>query len=180
MGKNGLEINKITAAVLVTGLIMLVSGTIAEALYFKAEGHTTEEPKRGFEIAVAEKPQANGEEAQKEAEVPFDTLLASADPVKGESIAKKCVSCHSFDKGGPNKIGPNLWGVVGHKVASHEGFAYSEAIKNFKGSPNWDVASLNSFITKPGEYIKGTKMTFAGLNKAEDRAALIRYLQTLK
>ncbi|MBL0319433.1 MAG: cytochrome c family protein [Alphaproteobacteria bacterium] len=181
----GIEFNKIAAAILVTGLVMLVCGTVAEALYFKDEGGesaesaTHTEAKRGFQIAV-ENNASSGAAKSAEPEVPFEQVLASADPKKGEAISKKCTSCHSFDKDGPNKVGPALWGIVGRKPGAHDGFPYSDAMKGFTGTASWDSASLNTFLTKPQDYIKGTKMSFAGLSKAEDRAAVIRYLETLK
>lgn len=93
----------------------------------------------------------------------------------GAAIYKKCVTCHTIDKGGRNMVGPNLWGVVGRPVASHAGFAYSAAMKAKGGA--WDEAALDAYLTAPMRAVPGTKMAFAGLADAADRAALIAYLK---
>ena len=105
------------------------------------------------------------------------TLLASADANAGKTKIQLCVSCHDFTRGGPNRIGPNLWGVVGRPVAGHAGFAYSPAMKAHGGS--WSYDSLFDFLASPARDIPGTKMSFAGLRRPEDRAAVIKYLATL-
>lgn len=105
------------------------------------------------------------------------TLLASADSNAGKAKTQLCASCHDFSQGGPNRIGPNLWGVVGRPVASHAGFAYSPAMKAHGGA--WSYDKLFEFLASPGRDVPGTKMTFAGLRRPEDRAAVIRYLATL-
>lgn len=105
------------------------------------------------------------------------TLLASADAGAGQQKVQVCMSCHDFTQGGPNRIGPNLWGVVGRPVASHAGFAYSSAMQARKGS--WNYENLFAFLASPGREVPGTKMTFAGFRKPEDRAAVIKYLATL-
>ncbi|HJT41265.1 MAG TPA: cytochrome c family protein [Sphingobium sp.] len=105
------------------------------------------------------------------------TLLAAADPNAGKAKTQLCASCHDFTQGGPNRIGPNLWGVVGRGVASHAGFAYSPAMKGHGGT--WGYADLFEFLGSPARDVPGTKMGFAGLRKPEDRAAVIKYLATL-
>ena len=112
---------------------------------------------------------------------PIGPLLAKADPNAGEAIFKKCLACHTGDKGGANKVGPNLWGIVNRPVASHEGFAYSAGMKEFSegGKTVWDYDHLSDFLTAPKAYVKGTAMGFAGLKKIEDRANVIAYLRTL-
>lgn len=107
----------------------------------------------------------------------LDTLLAAADPNAGKQKAQLCQSCHDFTQNGPNRIGPNLWGVVGRGVASHPGFAYSPALKAHGGS--WSADRLSAFLASPGRDVPGTRMSFAGLRRAEDRAAVIKYLATL-
>jgi len=104
-------------------------------------------------------------------------LLKAANPADGEKIAGKCKACHDLSKGGPNKIGPNLWDIVGNKQAHLDNFSYSDAIKSLGGQ--WTFENLDKFLTKPKDYAPGTKMTFPGLPKAEDRAALLAYLRTL-
>lgn len=105
------------------------------------------------------------------------TLLASADAAAGKGKVRVCTSCHSFESGGPDRMGPNLWGVVGRKIAAHGGFVYSPAMKAQQGT--WTYERLNSFLTSPGKVVPGTKMSFAGLRRAEDRAAVIKYLASL-
>ena len=128
--------------------------------------------KRGFEVAVS----SDGKPVAKEEVKPIDlaTLMQSADFDRGAKISKKCASCHSFGKGESAKVGPNLFGVVGRKKAS-SAFVYSDAMKAKGGS--WDVESISQFITKPKDYVPGTKMAFPGLKKPQDRADVILYLQ---
>lgn len=107
----------------------------------------------------------------------LNTLLASADIAKGEKVFAKCVACHTINAGGANGIGPNLHGVMGEGVGTgHAGFAFSDALKSKGGS--WDFATMDHWIKSPREFAPGTKMTFAGLGKAEDRANLIAYLNS--
>ncbi|MFM9844341.1 MAG: c-type cytochrome [Dongiaceae bacterium] len=105
-------------------------------------------------------------------------LLAAADPAQGQTVAKKCAACHNFEKGGPNKVGPNLWAIVGAKHAHKEDYAYSEIIKSM-ADKEWSYAELDAFLAAPKTYAPGTKMTFVGIKKPEDRAALIAYLRSL-
>lgn len=104
-------------------------------------------------------------------------MLASATAEAGKKVSKKCAACHSFTKGGPNKVGPNLWNIVGGKAASVAGYKYSGAMKDM--AANWEFEELNKFLFKPKAYLKGTKMSFAGLKKSSDRAAIIAYLTAL-
>ncbi len=104
-------------------------------------------------------------------------LLKAADPATGEKVAAKCKACHDFAKGGPNKVGPNLWDIVGAKQAHLDNFNYSDAVKGLGGQ--WTYENLDKFVTAPKEYAPGTKMAFPGLKKPEDRAAVIAYLRTL-
>ena len=110
-----------------------------------------------------------------EAEVPLETLLASADPAKGEQVFKKCTSCHTVNQGGATGTGPNLFGIVGQGIGKQSaGFAYSPALSGKGG--NWDFAAMNEWLASPRKFAEGTKMSFAGLGSAEDRANLIVYL----
>ncbi len=108
---------------------------------------------------------------------PLPVLLAKADPAKGQSAAKKCGACHTFEKGGPNKVGPNLFGIVGRPVASHAGFNYSAALKGKGG--DWSYDALDKFIHAPKAAVPGTIMAFAGVNPAKERADILAYLRTL-
>ena len=118
-----------------------------------------------------------GEGGAAAAEVPIATLLAAADPAKGEQTFKKCTACHTINQGGPNGTGPNLWGVVGKPIGKHAaGFPYSPALAGKGG--NWDWENLNHWITSPRDFAPGTKMTFAGIGKGEERANVLAYLNT--
>ena len=111
------------------------------------------------------------------AAVPLPNLLAAADPAKGEGLFAKCKACHTINQGGPNGIGPNLYGVVGKPVGKHAaGFAYSADLANHGGT--WDFATLDHWLTSPKKMAAGTKMSFAGLSKPEDRANVIVYLNS--
>lgn len=142
-----------------------------------------EEAKAAAEAAAA-KPQAAAadaaqavQEAAKPAEPDVLAMLASADTAKGARVFKKCAACHTVDKGGKNKVGPNLWNIVNAERAKVDGFKYSNAMAEKSGK--WDFESLNNFMVRPKSYIPGTKMAFAGLKKASDRANLLAYLRSL-
>jgi cytochrome c len=109
---------------------------------------------------------------------PIAPLLASADVTAGAAAAKKCAACHGFDKGGANKVGPNLWDVVGGKHAHSATFAYSDALKKM-ADQDWSYEELNKFLANPKAYAPGTKMSFAGIKKAEERAQIIAYMRSL-
>lgn len=166
-----LEGNKIFAAILTAGIIASGSGVLSRMVYGP---HHLEEP--AFRIAL---PEGGGEGTAAPAaeEKPLAVLLAAADPAAGANVAKKCAACHSFEKGGPNKVGPDLWGVVGRDVGKHEGFSYSSAMAEHGGQ--WSFEDLNDFIKSPKTHVPGTKMAFAGLSKETERADVIVYLRSL-
>jgi cytochrome c len=110
---------------------------------------------------------------------PIGPAMQKADAKHGETVAKVCLQCHTFDKGGANKIGPNLFGVLEENIASVPGYTFSSALLADKDK-KWDPDELNVWLYKPQDFAKGTKMTFAGLPKVQDRADVISYLQTLK
>ncbi len=159
--------NTIAGWVLAGGIAALGLG-IVSGEYFHAErpekmGYTVE----GVEVEAAAAAAAPAQ--------PVEFYLAKADPAKGEQVFKKCTACHNADKGGANGLGPNLWGVVGEPIGKGaNGFAFSDALSGKGG--NWAFASLNDWLTSPKAYAPGTKMTFAGLSKPEDRADVIAYL----
>lgn len=132
--------------------------------------------KRGFEIAVA----TDGKPLEKKVEKVVDlaAMMKTADFDRGAKAFKKCASCHTAGKGEAAKVGPNLYGVVGRKRAAFAGFAYSDAMKDKGGA--WDAESINTFITKPKDFIPGTKMAFPGLKKPQERADVILFLQKQK
>lgn len=168
------EFNKIAGAVLATALLVFGLSELAGIIYHP---HAPEKP--GFAIEVAEAEGAGGEAAAEEAPaVSLGTLLASADAAKGQTVFKACAACHDPSNGGPNKVGPNLWGIVGRPHGVHEGFSYSEAMAALKDKP-WDYAALNEFLLAPKKAVPGTKMAYGGLKKDTDRADLLAYLATL-
>ncbi len=167
-----LEINKIAGSILLVLMVIQVVGILGDTLVRPRESASSVEIKASPAQIAAEKP--------KPVE-PVLPLLAKADVQKGEQIAKKCQACHDFKKGGPNKIGPNLYGVVGRPVASHAGFDYSSALKAFaEKHGKWTYELMNHFIHDPRQDVPGTKMTFAGLDKVGDRADVIAYLRSLE
>jgi cytochrome c len=166
------EFNKIAGAVLGTGLFLVALNITAEAIF------SPQPPaKPGFEIDVKPQVAATGPGAPAAAEEPIEKLLASATVDRGQATAKACAACHNFQKGGPNGIGPNLYGVVGRPRASAPDFNYSDAMKAKGGE--WTIEDLNKFLTNPKEFVPGTKMTFAGLPRGSQRADVIAYLNSL-
>lgn len=171
---SGIELNKIFGAIILAMLIAMVAGMISRGLV--PTGSQGEE--RVIAFAPPEVAGDAGAAAEvEEAEPAIETLLASADVASGEKIFKKCASCHDVAKGGPNKVGPGLYGIVGNDIAMHDGFAYSDALTGKEGA--WTFEALNGFLKKPREWAPGTKMGFAGLRKIEDRADVIVYLRSL-
>lgn len=165
------EFNKLMAAFLSTALFAMVVGIIADALY------EPEHLEQNAYVVAGVGGDAAATKKAPEPEKPFPVLLAQADPKAGEKLSSRCKACHSFDEGGPNKVGPNLWDIVGRPVAGHEGFSYSGALGDMGGE--WDYDKLNGFLESPRDFAPGTKMSFAGLRKPADRAAIIAYLRTL-
>jgi cytochrome c len=166
-----LEANKIAAAILVGGMLTLSTGLVANMIYGGHEGGEEHAAAGGGEGGAPAAP------AGKPAAVePISGLLASADVAAGEKIAVKCQACHTFGKGEANKVGPNLYGVLGGPTAHKEDFNYDDAIKNLKTT--WTYENINHFIASPKTFAPGTKMSFPGLPKAQDRANVIAFLRT--
>ena len=166
------EMNKILGAILGTALIV-VALNIASGAIFAPE--TPAKP--GYNIVVPKAATGTPETAPAQKEPPIAQLLATADPKRGEDSAKVCQACHTFEKGGATKVGPNLWGVVGRMRASMPGFDYSNGMKSMGGT--WTVDDLYQFLAKPQAFVEGTKMTFGGLPRPQTRADVIAYLNTL-
>ncbi|WP_407176992.1 c-type cytochrome [Bradyrhizobium sp. STM 3562] len=166
------ELNKILGAVLGTCLVLLITNFTANALFAPK---VPEKP--GFEIAVKEEAGGGAKEAAPAKEEPIEKLLQTASVQKGEAAAKKCQACHTFAKGEPNRVGPNLWGVVGDKKGEGRGFNFSAAMKSKGGT--WTDDDLNQFLTNPKAFVPGTAMGFAGIPKESERADVIAYLHTL-
>ncbi len=168
-----LEINKMVAALLTTGIVAGFSAFLAGVIMHPPE---LEEPSYVVAGAVSEDEPAAGAEGDAPAD-DMAAMMASAEEAAGEKVAKKCSSCHTFDQGGANKIGPNLWNVVNRPIAGVGDFGYSDALTGM-ASDSWSYDSLNAFLKKPKDFAPGTKMSFAGLKKPEDRANLILYLRS--
>jgi len=165
-----LEFNKFAAAVLLAGIVAMFSGFIARQLFHVEPLHGN-----AYSIAGVGEPVAPTTPTAAPPE-PILGLIASADVAKGQALFKNCATCHTDDAGGANKVGPNLWGVVGRPVGSHAGFSYSAAMAAHGG--NWTYEELSHFLAAPAKHIPGTKMTYAGLKKVQDRADVIAYLRT--
>src|ERR1700692_1828086 len=133
--------------------------------------------KPGFEIAVKEAPEGGAKEAAAPPSEPIEKLLQTASVEKGAAAAKKCAACHTFEKGGPNRVGPNLFGIVERARATEAGFNYSAAMKGKGGK--WTYDDLNKFIANPKGFVPGTAMGFAGIPKDSERADVIAYLRSL-
>ena len=164
------ELNKIIAAVLLVALLVIGIGKISDLVFF------IEKPeKAGYKVELPDK--ENSSQSVKAAEVEevdISALLALGTVEHGEKVFKKCTACHVVNKGGANKIGPVLYGVLGRKVAAISDYKYSKAMASY--DKNWTFEEMNGYLRKPQSYIKGTKMAFAGLRKEKDRASVILYL----
>jgi len=158
--------NTIAGWVLFAGIVALGSSIVASEAFHGERPEKMAYPIEGVEAGAAEGGAA--------AEQPIEVYLAKADPAKGADVFKKCGACHNADKGGPNQLGPNLWGVLGEPVGQGKGFAFSPALSGKGGSWNWDV--LSQWLTSPKAFAPGTKMTFAGISNPQDRANVMAFL----
>ena len=168
------ELNKILGAILGTCLVLLVTSFTAQALFAPAK---LEKP--GFAIAAKQAEGAAKEAAAPAPSEPIEKLLQTASAEKGAAAAKVCQTCHTFEKDGPNRVGPNLFGIVGDKKGEGRGgFNFSTAMKGKGGT--WTDDDLNQFIANPKGFVPGTAMGFAGIQKDSQRADVIAYLNSLK
>ena len=173
---SGLEVNKIIAAIVMAVLIIFIISNIGDIL---VNTDSDKNAKTAFKIEESE---ANTDDTAKTIDnelteiEPISALLASASIEKGEKIYKKCGACHTYKKDGASKMGPNLWNIINRTKANVDGFAYSKALSEFGGK--WTYEEMSKFLYKPKDYIKGTKMAFAGLRKEKDRASVILYMNS--
>ena len=179
---SNLNMNKAAAAILVAGLIGMVTGKVTEFLYLggPVEPGQHSEEKRGYKIDVVE--DAAGGDAGAAPAGPGDlsALYATADVAAGQKFVEtKCTTCHDVSKGGANKVGPHIWGVVNRPIASIGDFNYSSGMKDHAAkSKTWSVDNLNAFLWGPQKTVPGTMMSFAGIPKDQERANVIAYLAT--
>ena len=161
----------------IAGWVLAAMGTALALSIFSTMAFKSERPeKEGYQIVAAEAP-TDGPAAPV---VPFMTMMASAEVTKGEAVFAKCKSCHTVEQGGPNGIGPNLYATVGEAIAEGKaGYAFSDALKAKGAGQKWTFELLNEWLTNPKKFAEGTKMSFAGLEKQEDRANVIAYLNSM-
>ncbi len=169
------ELNKLLGGLLGAVFVMFSVSLASDAIFASPAPQTP-----GYAIEVAEPEEGASGPAEPEVES-IAVRLASVDLAKGQSLYGRCVACHTPDNGGANKVGPNLWDIVNRPIATHEGFAYSGAMREFSegGTVVWDYDHLDHFIAAPKGLIRGTVMGFAGLKNPQDRADIIAYLHTL-
>ncbi len=164
------ELNKIIAAILMVALLVIGLGKIADSIF-----HVKKPERPGYQVEVESQSTSSATQVTEMVEkIDIAAIMALGDVASGEAIFKKCAACHSIKKGGANKIGPALYGIVGSKVGSASDYKYSNALASY--GKEWTFEELNGFLTKPGSYLKGTKMSYAGLRKEADRASVIKYL----
>lgn len=173
-----MDFNKLFAGILAAGTLFLGSLIVSETIFAP---DILENPSYVIDtsaVAGGETPVVKDNKPAFLTGDAFEELIAVADIAKGEKIIKKCTACHSFNEGGGNKVGPALWGVYNKNIASVDGYSYSDALASLDGA--WDTENLNAWLYKPKTFAKGNKMSFAGIKKDADRAALIAYLKTLQ
>jgi len=170
------EFNKICGVLLTVALVVALANFIGNEIFPKHHAKV-----RAYLVPATEaesEAASAAESASEEAPPGVTALLAAADPAAGAKGVKKCTACHSLDKGGKNKIGPNLWDLVDRPIASVAGFTYSPALLG-KSGESWSYDNLDAFLAKPKDWAPGTKMSFAGIKKPERRADLIAHLRSL-
>ena len=164
------ELKKIIAAILMVALVVIGLGKLADEVF-----HVNKPKKAGYKVEIANQSISNSPEATKVVEkIDIVALMSQGDIETGQKIFKKCAACHSIKKGGANKIGPALYNVVGRTVGGVTEYKYSKALASY--GKEWTFEELNGFLKKPSSYLKGTKMSYAGLRKEKDRASIIKYL----
>ena len=164
------ELNKIIAAVLMVALLVIGLGKIADGIF-----HVKKPKNPGYQVEVeSQLISGTTQAAEVVGKIDISAVMALGDLANGEKIFKKCAACHSINKGGKNKIGPALYNVVGRVVGGVDDYKYSKTLASY--GKKWTFEELNGFLIKPSSYLKGTKMSYAGLRKEKDRASVIKYL----
>ena len=164
------ELNKIIASILLVALLVIGLGKLADSVF-----HIKQPKNPGYQVEIENQSTSLiTQVSEVEEKIDIVAIMALGDVTAGEKIFKKCAACHSIEKGGANKIGPALYGVVGSKVGHVSDYKYSKALATY--GKQWSFEELNGFLTKPASYLKGTKMSYAGLRKETDRASVIKYL----
>ena len=164
------ELNKIIAAILMVVLLVIGLGKIADGVFYV---ETLKNP--GYRVEVDDQLASGTSQTTEMAEkIDIASVMALGDITNGEKVFKKCAACHSINKSGKNKIGPALYNIVGRAVGGVDDYKYSKALASY--GKEWTFEELNGFLTKPSSYLKGTKMSYAGLRKEKDRASVIKYL----
>ncbi|MCF8474887.1 MAG: cytochrome c family protein [Emcibacter sp.] len=173
---NSFEINKIVMALLLTVLVIIGINGLTEVIFEEEKLASNAYP---IEVAEADAEAADAQDSSAVIEEgpSLAQLLSVASASDGEAIFKKCKACHTQDMGGKNLVGPNLWNIVGRAKGGHEGFSFSDAM--YAKGGNWTYEDLDHFLTKPSDFVPKTKMSFAGLKKATDRASIIAFLRSL-
>ena len=166
---NSFEINKVISSIIIVVLVVIGVNKLADVIYnVKAPKSST------YKMAIKTKEISKDNTTKVKSVVNIKALLALGSIDEGKVVFKKCAACHSVSKGGGNKIGPALWGILGRKVGSIGDYKYSKAMSEF--GETWNFETINTFLIKPKDYVKGTKMAYAGLKKGKDRASIILYL----
>ena len=164
------ELNKIIAAVLMVALLVIGLGKIADGVF-----HVKKPKNPGYQVEIESQLVSETSQITEAVEkIDINSVMALGDIASGEKIFKKCAACHSINKGGKNKIGPALYNVVGRTVGGVDDYKYSKTLASY--GKEWTFEELNGFLQKPASYLKGTKMSYAGLRKEKDRASIIKYL----
>jgi cytochrome c len=172
------ELEKLVIAISMAIFLFIFSDNIGRLIY----GPIYMIKKAGYNIKVEDSNRVVAQAASLPEVLDMHAIMSVADPKNGENIFKKvCTLCHNGDKGGPNKVGPNLWGVYNGPAAHKDDFNYSDAIKARRASEIlWDEEQLYRFLYSPKQYVPGTKMSYVGIKDDKERADVISYLETLK
>ena len=161
--------NKIIVSIILVIILVLGINKITDTIFY------VEKPeKSAYQVATVTTAASTASAETSSGTGDILAIFASTSAAEGAKVFKQCLACHSIAEGGKNKIGPALWGVIGRKAGSVPDYKYSKALAGY--GKNWSFEEMNGFLIKPKDWIKGTKMAFAGLKKAEDRAAVILYM----